>query len=98
MQSFEQIAELLLLTANTEKQLLSFTVHMLRNLTTSSTGQTMRVGYLSEVLMKGKCSASSASYSGSSLKNRAFPLFVFLLEESLKLIALADLQELRLKQ
>lgn len=38
-------------------------------------------------------------FSELNLKSRAFPLlFVFLLEESLKLIAVADLQELRLKQ
>lgn len=72
---------------------------MLRNLTTPSTGQAMRIGYLSQVLMRGKCRASFGFFSGLNLKSRAFPLlFVFLLEESLKLIALADLQELRLKQ
>lgn len=77
VQSFEQIAELLLPTANTEKQLLSFTVHMLRNLTTSSTGEAMRIGYLSGVLMRGKCSApSDFFFFWINLKKQSFPIVV----------------------
>lgn len=97
VRSFEQIAELLLFTANTEKQLLNFTVHMLRNLTTSSTGRAMKLVIYQRFWWVEN--AVFRFFSELNLKSRAFPLlFVFLLEESLKLIAVADLQELRLKQ
>lgn len=58
----------------------------------------MRTGYVSGVLMSENAVPLLFFFSGLNWKNRAFPLFVFLLEESLKLIAVADLQELRLKQ
>lgn len=107
--SFEQIVAWLLFAANTEKkkkrkksQLSA--LYAYRKFVTSGTGQAMRICYAPGVLMRENAAPPLFLWIKLEKKNqkkkpRALPLlFVFFLEESLKLIALADLQELRLKQ